>query len=320
MVNVSVIIVNYHSEKLIANCVQSIKEKTTGITYQIIIVDNESRPDGVVYLEQNLGNDVLIVPSEKNLGFGKANNLGAERAEGKYLLLLNPDTILDNNAIKILFDYMESSMNTGVSGGNLYTENREPAPSFSLQFDDLRIEKAEASWFFIIKEKIRQKVGRSDAGKWFNFGKTPLKVGYIFGTDMMIPRQLYRETGGFDPDFFMYAEEEELSWRITEKGYDIVNVPSARIIHLDGGTQKTGGVFNQRQFCMRMNGILTYYYKRYGLKGVKAFYRFRMKRYKRLLMISRIRGKQTGKTIAYKLLQCLQHEYDQFISQHRQIG
>ena len=317
MINVSVIIVNYHSEKLIENCVRSIKEKTTDVTCQIIIVDNESQPEGLAYLEKHLGNDVLIIPSKINLGFGKANNLGAEKAEGKYLLLLNPDTILDNNAIKMLFDYMESSRNTGVSGGNLYTENREPAPSYSLKFDDLKSEKAEASWFHIIKEKVRQKAGRSDSGRWFNFGKAPLKVAYIFGTDMMIPRQVYTETGGFDPDFFMYAEEEELSWRITEKGYDIVNVPSARIIHLDGGTQKTGNVFNRRQFCMRMNGILTYYYKRFGIKGVKAFYQCRKKRYKRLLMISRLRGKEIRKTIAYQLLQCLKQEYDLFISEHR---
>ena len=122
--NVSIIIVNYNTSNLLKDCLCSIIEKTQFIEYEIIVVDNNSGDDSVAMVEQQFTN-VKLIKNNINLGFGKANNIGYTYAKGKYLFLLNTDTLLINNAIKILFDFMEDPKHSSVGscGGNLYTNN-----------------------------------------------------------------------------------------------------------------------------------------------------------------------------------------------------
>ena len=101
--DVSIILVSYNTILLTASAIDSIIEKTQGITYEIILVDNNSVDGTVEYLDGKFNENLIIVKSTKNLGFGKANNLGIEIANGKYVFLLNTDTILINNAIKVLW-------------------------------------------------------------------------------------------------------------------------------------------------------------------------------------------------------------------------
>lgn len=316
--DVSIIIVNYHSAKMVIDCVNSIRQKTENLTYEIIVVDNASGDGSVETLQESLGNQITLIASEENLGFGKANNLGAKQASGKYLFLLNPDTILVNNAVKILFDYMEAHQGVGIVGGNLYTPEMAPAPSFCKIFDDLKLEKKRAAWSTLIGNKVKDKVlawsKKMPPVPEFNHSEDPQTVAYIFGADMMMPKKLFDQAGGFDPDFFMYAEEEELSWRITKAGYSSVCVPQAKIIHLEGATVKKQNKFSARQFKMRMNGALTYYKKRFGDEGAAAFYRLRSLRYERLMAIARIQRKLTPQFGPGIQKACLDEVYQEFIA------
>lgn len=151
--DVSIIIVNYCSAKMVAECVESIFEKTKGIDYEIIIVDNDSRDNSEAFLKSTLGDSTTLISAGENLGFGKANNLGAAYAKGEYLLLLNPDTLLVNNAIKVLYDYIKTHPETGVVGGNLYSPEMKAVPSYCMQFDDLNTEREKASWKAILVGK-----------------------------------------------------------------------------------------------------------------------------------------------------------------------
>lgn len=155
--DVSIIIVNYQSSNLVIDCVNSIFQKTKEISYEIIIVDNASNDNSVECLTKKFGNKIKIISSKVNLGFGKANNLGERYAIGKYIFLLNPDTILVNNAIKILMYSLKKNKDIGCVGGNLYTIDMMPCPSYCLSFDDLSTEKEHASWYYLIKNKIKQK-------------------------------------------------------------------------------------------------------------------------------------------------------------------
>lgn len=96
--DVSIIYVNYRTSRLLIDSINSVKEKTQGILYEIIIVDNNSG-DGSLAKIQEIHPDVITIQSEKNVGFGRANNLGLKKADGKYIFFLNPDTLLRNNAI-----------------------------------------------------------------------------------------------------------------------------------------------------------------------------------------------------------------------------
>ena len=312
--DVSIIIVNYHSAGMVIDCINSIFDKTHGVTYEIIVVDNASNDGSVERLSDAFGDKIKVIASEENLGFGKANNLGAKHASGKYLFLLNPDTVLINDAIGILHDYMESNPHVGVSGGNLYSPEMAPTPSFCRVFDDFDLEKKRASWSKLLGDRVMAKLhlGVNKPMAEFNYTDIPEKVAYIFGADMMMPRTVFEKVGGFDPDFFMYGEEEELTWRITEQGYDVMAVPQAKIIHLEGATLNVAHTFNPRQFKMRMTGTLTYYFKRFGKAGAAEFVRIRTMRYDRILKIAKLQGKYKPGSATELQKQYLAEAYQEF--------
>lgn len=317
--DVSIIIINYKTPDLVIDCVKSIKALTEDISYEIIVVDNASNDDSLQILTREFGEEIRIIESKTNLGFGKANNLGVENASGKYVFLLNSDTKLINNAIKILYDYITITENVGIVGGNLYSVDLRENSSFSLCFDDIITVKKQSKWIHIIKaiigRQFRQRFYSAEKKHQyaykdtFNHSNQPMEVGYIFGTDMMLPRGLYDQMHGFDPDFFMYAEEEELSWRIHQAGYKIVNVPDAKIIHLDGGTFKRDDSFNSRQFGMRMAGAMIYYKKRFGIKGMKDFYFYKMLYFKRQYKLAKIMKRQKLLDLTKRQMSCLKEQY-----------
>ena len=102
---VSVIIVNYNTKELTKQAIQSVFDRTEGVEYEIIVVDNDSKDGSVEELKKIFQNKITIIESKENLGFGRANNLGIKQSKGKYVFLLNSDTELINNAIKIFYDY-----------------------------------------------------------------------------------------------------------------------------------------------------------------------------------------------------------------------
>lgn len=305
--DVSIIIVNYHSEDLISQCIKTVKDKTNDLKYEIIIVDNGSDSTGKALLDSLRNKETKVINAKDNLGFGKANNLGAEYAKGKYLFLLNPDTELMNDAIHTLFSYMETNQDTiGVCGGNLYGPNGEPTPSFCRDFDTLEKEKDSSKWSSIIMKKVKdmQNHNKHLGTDEFNYTEEPQEVAYIFGADMFMRKELFVTVGGFDRNFFMYAEEAELQKRISDLGYKIMCIPQARIIHLEGATSKS----SPRQFSMRMKGKMTYFDKCFPPDGAALFYKYRRKRYKRLLEWQKLRGRKPS-TTSIEILDQVYREY-----------
>lgn len=221
----SIIIVNYNTKLLIYNCIVSIKEKTKDLTYEIIVVDNKSKDDSVAFLRQNFP-DIIILESQENIGFGRANNLGANIAKADIFFLLNSDTIIIDNSIKILYDYMKFHPGTGVCGGFLLNADGSLGHSAAHQLSL----KRDLYTFLMWKKNIQVETHITKV----------TDVGYICGADMMIRKDAFENAGKFDPDFFLYYEESELSYRIKKKNYRIQLIPSAKIIHLAGqsGTEK----------------------------------------------------------------------------------
>lgn len=217
---VSIIIVNYNTEKLLDDCLFSIYEKTSEIQFEVIVVDNDSSKGSIDNLIEKYP-VAKFHSAGKNLGFGKANNLGASLASGKYLFFLNPDTLLLNNAVSILANYMESHPHTGICGGNMYKKDMSPASS--LYNTD----------FLTYEYKIIFNIKRTPG---FNYTHEPQEVLVIVGADLLIRKDIFDKMKGFDPDFFMYFEEVELCYRVRRSGYKIISVPDAEIIHLQGGS------------------------------------------------------------------------------------
>ena len=229
MVDVSVIIVNYNTESLLAASVESLYENTKGASFEIIVVDNKSRPESRERLKDTLSRypGTRLVPLAENLGFGCANNAAVPFAEGDYILLLNPDTVLLNDAVSVMKDYLDSHGSVAACGGNLLDSEMRPATSFHRLFPSVIGELN--SLLFYLPERV--KYGKN---RFFNHTGKPLDVAAITGADLMIRKSVVEKTGLFDESFFMYYEDTELCHRIRGAGYGIVSVPDARIQHLEG--------------------------------------------------------------------------------------
>ncbi len=247
--DVSVIIVNYNTRKLLAECIETIYKLTKDIRFEVIVVDNNSSDGSKEYINK-LYPQVTWVNSSRNIGFGQANNLGCSLASGKYLFLLNSDTLLLNNAIKIFYDYAEihTDDQIGVLGcwlldgdGNINNSSgRFPTPINEIYYllDKLRLKKET------------QQVG------------TIVDVDYIIGADMFMRRDIFEDFEGFDPKFFMYYEETDLQYRIAKAGYirRVINRP--QIIHIEGGSFTNKGLTYNR-YIMALNSYKYYINKHY---------------------------------------------------------
>lgn len=229
-IKVSIIIVNYNTRDLLKACLGSIYSKTKDVAFEIIVVDNASVDDSEEMIKKHF-DDVIFIQSGANIGFGKANNLGVKYSTGTFVFFLNSDILLVNNAIKILSDYLILNPKVAICGANLYDINNNPGMSFSQTLPGLL---PEIDYFFGRMFARLYYRGNID----FNYTDSPLIInGFISGADMLVRKDVLDEVGLFDPDFFMYFEETELTWRIKKAGYLVVSVPEAKIIHLEGGSE-----------------------------------------------------------------------------------
>lgn len=248
--DVSIIIVNYKTVSLISNCIYSIIKYVKDIEYEIIVVDNNSMDNYEYILQKEFGNKIRCVSLSQNIGFGRANNEGFKIAKGRNIFCLNPDTVLINNAVKILSDYLDNNPCVGACGGNLFDENMKPALSFRRILPSI---KWEINQFLNnIPEKILFK------NRYFNFSGKPMSVGYITGADIMIKNEVIKEMKGFCPDFFMYYEDTDLCYRIKENGYKIISVSEAQIQHLEGKSFNSEQI-NTNRITLSEEGRLLYY-------------------------------------------------------------
>ncbi|MEE8826062.1 MAG: glycosyltransferase family 2 protein [Eubacteriales bacterium] len=295
--DVSILIINYRTPELVADCVRSVIEKTEDVSYEIIVVDNGSGDGSLQKMKSTLPESVRLIDAGHNLGFGRANNLAARYASGTYLFLLNSDTLLRNDAVSILFRYMEQNRSCGIAGGNLFSADGSPAGSFCRSFDSPESVRRAASWNGIVtgirERRRRDRLPENErahllADQNFNTSGCAEEVAYVFGADLMISRSLFEELGGFDRDFFMYAEESELSFRVRKKGRAVMSVPEAEIIHLDGGSFGGQPGFKSRQYAMRQLGKMLFFEKCYGQESADLYRRMKRAELRRMYLLARL--------------------------------
>lgn len=248
VIKVSVIIINYKTKELVLNCLDTIYKYTQDIFFEIIVVDNNSN-DNIANILLKKYPDVKFIQNEKNSGFGSANNIAIKEAKGKYVFLLNPDTLLLNNAIKYFFDYCESNENkkVGCVGGFLEDEKGNIIHSYGTYLN---------YWYDItyivgynIKKLLNLKKTKFVKPVYQKFDN-PIEIDYITGADLFIPKVMFEEVGLFDEDFFMYSEETDLEYRIMKKGYKRIVIPGPKIIHLEG---QSFSLSNSRRIMMSVS-------------------------------------------------------------------
>ena len=238
MAKLSVIIVNYNVEFFLEQCLYSVRKASERIDVEIIVVDNAS-VDASVQIVQQKFPEVIVIENKVNLGFSCANNQGIRIAKGKYILLLNPDTVVEEDTFLKVIQFMDEHPNAGGLGvkmldgkGRFLPESKRGLPTPKVSFFKV---------FGLSKLFPKSQL----------FGKYHLgyldensihSVDVLSGAFMLLRHEVLDKTGLLDENFFMYGEDIDLSYRITQQGYKNYYFPGTRIIHYKGESTKKGSV------------------------------------------------------------------------------
>ncbi len=229
--DVSVIIVSYNCLNILDDCLRSLFEFTKGITFETIVIDNNST-EGSVDDVVNKYPDVKLIKNDSNKGFSAANNQGIQIASGKYHLFLNNDTVLIENVIKAVYDFAESKKEDVIVGCKLLNAD------MSLQTS---VDCFPTVWntftenFFLYK--LFPKSGFFN--KYYinyQFANSPCTVEVVKGAFLYASAGVIEKYKGFDDRFFFYAEETDLCYRFAKDGGKVYFYPNSAIIHLGGAT------------------------------------------------------------------------------------
>ncbi|MFA6471830.1 MAG: glycosyltransferase [Candidatus Latescibacterota bacterium] len=231
----SVVIVSYNVSSFLDQTLLTLEESAKGFEHEVFVVDNASTDDSTAMVRQKHP-QVKLIENTGNRGFAQANNQALELAQGKYILILNPDTVLRSDTISTMIGFLESHPEAGGAGCKVIN------PDGSLQLACRRGFPTPGVAFF-------KMVGLSGLfPKSRTFGAYNLtyldpesvsEVDAISGSFMMLRKETLDRAGYFDEDFFMYGEDLDLCYRIKQNGWKIYYVPETEIIHFKGESTKT---------------------------------------------------------------------------------
>lgn len=245
----SIIIINYNVRTFLENALHSIKKATSGIECEIIVVDNAS-DDGSVEMIREKFPDVRLITNELNIGFARANNIALKIARGKYLALINPDTIIQEDTFASLIKFLENNPEAGLVGckilnpdGTLQLACRRSIPtpwSAFTKFTGL------SSLFPKTKLFGRYNLTYLDEDKIY-------EVEAISGSFMFLRKAVYEQVGGLDENYFMYGEDLDWCHRIRKSGWKIFYYPETQIIHFKGESTKQSNLNDLKLFYDAMH-------------------------------------------------------------------
>lgn len=234
----SVVIVNYNVQYFLENCLNSVEKAAKGISCEVFVVDNNS-VDGSVEMVREKFPSVHLIANKENLGFSKANNQAIRQAKGEYILLLNPDTVVEENTFKTCVDFFDKHTDAGGLGvkmldgkGKFLPESKRGLPTPSVAFYKIF---GLAQLFPKSKRFGQYHLGHLSKDKNH-------EVEILSGAFMMIRKSVLDQIGLLDENFFMYGEDIDLSYRITQAGYKNYYLADTSIIHYKGESTKKSSI------------------------------------------------------------------------------
>jgi len=227
-VKISFITINYNSSAYTLGLITSI-EQFTSLKYEIIVVDNASQKNDLIHLKNGIKNNsaIKLVQNNSNSGFSSGNMLGVTYASGEYLFFINNDTKLLNDAPAIVADYLDRNTDTALATAKIYDERGQFSSSYKL-FPSLTKE--------IFGNSIARRLSKHSFPSNKIKLKTPTLVEVVSGSCMFFRATDFITIGGFNKDFFLYCEEEDISKRVWNHGKKVVFIPEAEIFHQGGGS------------------------------------------------------------------------------------
>lgn len=252
----SVIIVNYNVKHFLEQCLYSVQKALANIPAEIIVIDNNSKDGSIAYLFPNF-KQVHFLQNKENTGYAKACNQGLAIATGKYILFLNPDTIVPEDSFEKCISFLEQNKNAGALGIRMLDGSGKFLPESKRAFPS-----PLTSLFKLFG--LSKLFPRSRTFARYHLGYLPEtethEADVLSGAFMMIKKEVLDKTGGFDENFFMYGEDVDLSFRIQEAGYKNYYFAGSSIIHFKGESTRKGTTNYVRMFYSAMSRFVRKHY------------------------------------------------------------
>jgi GT2 family glycosyltransferase len=241
----SVIILNYNVRYFVQQCILSVQKALKDIDSEIIVVDNASADDSCAMIKEYFP-EVVLIENKENSGFPKGNNIGVEHAKGKYICILNPDTVVSEDTFIKLLDFAQTRPNLGITGckfidgtGNFLPESKRNVPT--------------------PKVSLLKMLGKDDLYYANHLSENQSgKVSVVTGAFMFLEKKKYLSLKGFDEDFFMYGEDIDLCYRAEKAGLENYYFADTTIIHYKGESTTKDKIYLKRFY-----GAMKIFYKKH---------------------------------------------------------
>jgi GT2 family glycosyltransferase/peptidoglycan/xylan/chitin deacetylase (PgdA/CDA1 family)/RimJ/RimL family protein N-acetyltransferase len=262
MVDVSIIIVNWNTKDIVKICLQSVYEQTKKIIFEVIVIDNASA-DGSAEMIKAEFPQVILIENSQNRGFAAANNQGIKIAKGRYMLLLNPDTVVLDGAIQKSIAFAERHPDAAVVG----IRNDRPDGSLTKNcFQFASVQNLMISAFGMNQLFPNSRLWGRERYSWWDY-QSVREVDVVAGCYMLVRRSAVDQVGNLDESYFMYGEEMDWCCRFQNSGWKILYFPDARIIHYGGLSAAQNPVEMSLEF---QKSLLRFIKKRQGWSGYFA--------------------------------------------------
>jgi len=251
----SVIILNYNVRYFLEQCVLSVQKALEGIDGEIIVIDNHSSDDSCAMIKALFPN-IKLIENKENLGFPKGNNIGVTQAQGEYICILNPDTVVAEDTFSKILKTDNWQLSTGIIGcklidgtGNFLPESKRGVPTpwvaFTKIFGLYKISNVFGKYY-------AQHLSENQSGK----------VDILVGAFMVMKRELYTEIGGFDKNCFMYSDDIDLSYMVLQKGKYNYYYHETIVIHYKGES-----TIRDEKYMKRFQEAMQFFYQKHFKKS-----------------------------------------------------
>jgi len=260
----SIVIVNYNVRYFLEQCLHSVQNACKGLESEVFVVDNSS-VDGSVKMVREKFPDVILIENKENLGFSTANNQAMKKANGEFVLLLNPDTLVEDDTLRKVVGFMDEHPEAGGLGvkmidgkGKFLPESKRALPTPIVSFYKIF---GLSSLFPRSRIFSQYHLGYLDKDKVH-------EIDVLAGAFMLLRKKVLDEVGLLDESFFMYGEDIDLSYRITQAGYRNYYYPGTRIIHYKGESTKKSSL---NYVFMFYNAMIIFARKHFSKENARSF-------------------------------------------------
>lgn len=257
--DVSVIVVNYNTEKLLPKMLSDLKSATAGYRVQTIIIDNASRDNSQAYMQSHLS-DCTLIFNQTNVGFGRANNQALPMLQGRYILLLNTDTFVSEDTLVKTISHMDANPECGILGVRLVGRDGMLQPSCRY---------FPTPWNLFVERAGLQKLFKStklmDDMQWDH--ATVRLCDWVPGCYYLIRREVIDQVGLFDPRYFLYYEEVDHCFAAKIAGWQVHYYPDTTVVHIGGESAKSDGEITssgRQLMALQVESELLYFRKNHG--------------------------------------------------------